>query len=163
MRHIKAFGEWYVIQITPFAIRIRPFLRKASFIITLPLCFISALWPISYLLSFNAYIVTTLSYTLIALLICSALIFLLYMITLQFDLDVPLAKHWLSAIPSIIFITIFIGYCVVEFIYGRNAPEWEEFHAIAVSAFIGWLFSVGLSAIHAQLLKHHRDNVSRYN
>ncbi len=164
MRYIKAFGKWYVNLITPYSISIRPFLRKASFITTLALCIITFLWSIAYFLPFFNDIVAALFYTLIALLTWSALIFLLYMITMQFDLDVPLAKHWLTVIPHINFITLFIGYCVIEIIYGRNTPEWDEFYAISLLTLIGWFFSGGLSAIYAQLLTHHQNsNFHRYS
>ena len=170
MGYLKAFGNWYANLLSPCSIRIRPFLRKASFIITLALCSITFLWSVTTLLwsitdfiPFNASVFTVLFYTLVALLICTALLFLLYMITLQFNLELFLAKHWLNNIPHILLFTFFIGHCVVDMIHGRNAFEWDEFHTSSFLTFIGWLFSVGLSAIHAQLLKHHRDNASRYN
>lgn len=164
MRYLKAFGNWYANLIYPFSVGIRPYLRKASFITTSALCTITFLWSIAYFLPLSASIITVLLYVLIALLICSALLFLLYMITLQFDLELILSKHWLNILPHIILLALFIGSCVVEFMYGRHSPEWDKFHAYSLLTFIGWLFSVGSSAIYAQLLHHHRNNIShRYS
>ena len=104
----QSIRNWYANWISPCSIRIRPFLRKASFIITLALCLITLLWSIAYFLPLS---VSVLFYTLIALLICTALLFLLYMITLQFHLELTLTKHWLNILPHIILLTLFIGYC----------------------------------------------------
>lgn len=154
MKPFKAFSKWYAHWIAPFSVAIRPILRKALFITSLLLDPVVLIFIIHGIYPLEDHLIGAAELAFAILFPVSALLILLYMITLQFDLDASFIKHWLKIIPPILFGTYVLGSVYISCAYGRGTPEWNHYLDSTAPVFIGWILSTGLTALYSKLLSY---------
>ncbi len=154
MKPFKAFGKWYTYQIAPFSIAIRPVLRRALLITSLLLDLVAPIFIIHGIYPLESNLVGVAELAFAILFPLSAFLILLYLVTLQFNLDASFAKHWSKIIPHILFGIFLIGYIYITGVYGRGTPKWVHYIDSTTPVFIGWILSTGLTALYSKLLSY---------